>query len=240
MIFKNSLYSGKVRVATEINMILREIQTIDGILLEIDDLVLVKDQTNKIENGIYVVGLDTWVRVNSIKDGVNVSGIFAYVKEGLNNSDKLFFCINECNFDKIGTNDIIFSDTTPNVLSANKIITKNGCNIGMNSGSSNTIGSVNGYSNVYIGKGSDSYVEIGSGLYSLVNIGEGDGSLVDVGRSNYSKITVGKHNGKIGFYGKDAIDQPNAIDYSDTSVESLKTSVNNIIDVLKNFGLLKS
>jgi len=49
-------------VATTANITLSGIQTIDGIVLEADDRVLVKDQTDGSENGIYLVKTGAWVR----------------------------------------------------------------------------------------------------------------------------------------------------------------------------------
>jgi len=42
-----------VNVATTSNILLSGIQTIDDVLLNINDIVLVKNQTDSINNGIY-------------------------------------------------------------------------------------------------------------------------------------------------------------------------------------------
>ena len=54
----NGVHSGlgqkaPVRVATTANVTLSGLQTIDGVTLEADDRILVKDQTTTSENGIY-------------------------------------------------------------------------------------------------------------------------------------------------------------------------------------------
>ena len=51
-----------VKVTTTENITLSGIQTIDSILVIVDDRVLVKNQTNSVENGIYLVKVGSWVR----------------------------------------------------------------------------------------------------------------------------------------------------------------------------------
>lgn len=58
-----------VRVATDASIALQGLQTIDGVVLETGDRVLVKDQTNMVENGIYVADADAWRRAPDF-DGI--------------------------------------------------------------------------------------------------------------------------------------------------------------------------
>jgi hypothetical protein len=51
-----------VRVATTANIALSGAQTIDGVAVVADDRVLVKSQTNGVENGIYDVSSGSWTR----------------------------------------------------------------------------------------------------------------------------------------------------------------------------------
>jgi hypothetical protein len=55
-------WKNQVRVATLANISLEGVQTIDGVSLVVDDSVLVKNQTNPAENGIYLVKEEQWER----------------------------------------------------------------------------------------------------------------------------------------------------------------------------------
>ncbi len=72
-----------VRVATTANITLSGTQTIDGVAVVEDDRVLVKDQTDGIENGIYDAKSGAWVRSKDF-DGARdvVSGTFVVVAAG--------------------------------------------------------------------------------------------------------------------------------------------------------------
>ncbi len=72
-----------VRCATTANLTLSGEQTIDAVAVVADDRVLVKNQTDGIENGIYLVKSGAWVRAPDF-DGTRdvVSGTFVIVSEG--------------------------------------------------------------------------------------------------------------------------------------------------------------
>lgn len=74
-----------VRAATTADITLSGIQTIDGVSLQAGDRVLVKNQTNATENGIYVVDAASWSRSSDF-DGSPTSevrgGALTYVTEG--------------------------------------------------------------------------------------------------------------------------------------------------------------
>ncbi|MCK4500208.1 hypothetical protein KAU11_06895, partial [Candidatus Babeliales bacterium] len=55
-------YKAPVRAASIADLTLSGTQTVDGITLVADDRILVKDQTNAIDNGIYIVSSSDWVR----------------------------------------------------------------------------------------------------------------------------------------------------------------------------------
>lgn len=72
-----------VHVATTEQISLTGIQTIDNHLLEAGQRVLVKDQTNKVENGIYVVAAGAWSRSADADEDYEVtSGLFVFVQKG--------------------------------------------------------------------------------------------------------------------------------------------------------------
>ncbi len=71
------------RAATTINTVLTGLQTIDGVSLVADDRVLVRAQTDGVENGIYLVKSTAWVRAKDF-DGQRdvVGGTVVHVTEG--------------------------------------------------------------------------------------------------------------------------------------------------------------
>lgn len=55
-------WKGPCRVATTANITLAGLQTLDGVTVESGDRVLVKDQTDTTQNGIYIADTGDWVR----------------------------------------------------------------------------------------------------------------------------------------------------------------------------------
>lgn len=82
-----------VRTATTANITiataLNNGDSLDGLTLATGNLVLVKDQTNKIQNGIYVVGT-TPIRLASFDEWGDFIGLAVMVAEGTANGNKLF------------------------------------------------------------------------------------------------------------------------------------------------------
>lgn len=81
---------GSVRVATTANITLSGTQTIDGVAVIADDRVLVKNQTDASENGIYVAAAGAWSRADDADNsptGEVTSGMFTFVEEGSANAD---------------------------------------------------------------------------------------------------------------------------------------------------------
>lgn len=81
-----------VRAATTANIALSGLQTVDTVVLADGDSVLVKDQTDASENGIYVVSTGNWTRRADF-DGARdfVKGTKVYVVEGSTNLQKEFY-----------------------------------------------------------------------------------------------------------------------------------------------------
>lgn len=80
---------GSCRVATTGDITLSGLQTVDGISLVANDRVLVKNQANGAENGIYVVSTGSWTRSIDFNtsDGYQVTaGAFMFIEEGSTNS----------------------------------------------------------------------------------------------------------------------------------------------------------
>jgi len=55
-----------VVVASTANLTLSGLQTVDGIILVVDDRILVKNQIDLLENGIYIVSSSSWERTDSL------------------------------------------------------------------------------------------------------------------------------------------------------------------------------
>ena len=79
-----------VRVATTGNIPLSGLPIVDGLQLAVGDRILVKNQTNAVQNGIYIVGAALWARAGE-SDGANVtSNNMVTVVAGTVNSGKMF------------------------------------------------------------------------------------------------------------------------------------------------------
>lgn len=85
-------YKVPCRVATTANITLSGLQTIDGVTLVDQDRVLVKDQTNAVENGIYVVDASTWTRAEDANSSRDMAkGTQVYVTEGDTFTNTVFY-----------------------------------------------------------------------------------------------------------------------------------------------------
>jgi formylmethanofuran dehydrogenase subunit D len=77
-----------VRVATTEYIDLQGIKTIDGVSLSAGDRVLVKNQLDQNQNGIYEVSSGVWVRASDANTNEDVTpGMFAFVEQGDVNSN---------------------------------------------------------------------------------------------------------------------------------------------------------
>ena len=77
---------------------------IDGYTLELGDRILLLNQNNGIENGIYIVTNGPPIRPDDFQSGIEASGDFVFVKQGTINASLGFIC------NSISPNDIIDSN----------------------------------------------------------------------------------------------------------------------------------
>lgn len=101
-----------VRVATTANITLSNTQTIDGVALTAGDRVLVKNQTNAADNGIYTVANGAWARSADADNnpGNEVSGgMFTFVEEGTVNADSGWVLSSISGQATLGTDLLTFS-----------------------------------------------------------------------------------------------------------------------------------
>ena len=122
--FSNSL------CATTENISLTGTQTIDGVAVSVGNIVLVKNQTNKAQNGIYVASSGSWTRSTELD--VNAEFInwkTIYVSSGTINSDSTWYLDVEDAFD-FGTSDVlwevqrlkIYQNSTPSGAGSSSVI----------------------------------------------------------------------------------------------------------------------
>jgi hypothetical protein len=110
---------GHVEASTTSNILLAGIQIIDGYTTSLGDRILVKNQLDtkdkndgnnyigSLNNGIYIVTINNWIRSFDYSIGYNSYGSFVYVKNGIINSNKIIVQIESPGI--IGTNPLIFS-----------------------------------------------------------------------------------------------------------------------------------
>lgn len=121
-----------VKAATTANITLSGAQTIDNVSCVEGDRVLVKDQTDPTENGIYVVDdYGAWTRASDYAAGASAAATFGHVQQGAVNLQKKWKCIANDDNGDIGTDNLFYymSDTTLTfpqhryVLTSNQAIT---------------------------------------------------------------------------------------------------------------------
>ena len=94
-----------VLAATTANIALSGIQTIDGVTITVNDRILVKNQTNAPDNGIYLAKGGAWVRASDMSTWAQVPGAFCFVEKGTTQADNGYVCTSDPG-GTIGINDI--------------------------------------------------------------------------------------------------------------------------------------
>ncbi|RWP65723.1 hypothetical protein, partial [Mesorhizobium sp.] len=80
-----------VRLATSVNVILHGLQAIDGVPCEVGDRVLVKDQADPTQNGIYTVSEGEWFRAADARTARTLQmGTTVHTQIGSVNAGRLF------------------------------------------------------------------------------------------------------------------------------------------------------
>ncbi|RWN55633.1 hypothetical protein [Mesorhizobium sp.] len=106
-----------VRLASTANVDISSLNngdTIDGVVVATNDLVLLKDQRAGAENGFYTIGASA--PATRWNPGGNESGgfvdVYAYVRLGTANAEKFFTCANATD-PVLGADDITFAEAAP-------------------------------------------------------------------------------------------------------------------------------
>jgi len=83
---------------------------LDGITLAVDDRILLKSQTNAVENGIYIVlnGAGETYRAEDFIEGSGASSTMLYVQQGTVNGETGWLCSNDSGSDIIGTDPLSY------------------------------------------------------------------------------------------------------------------------------------
>jgi hypothetical protein len=83
----------QVRLATTIDILLKNLPIIDGVQTVSGDRILVKNQSNAVDNGIYLINgaEQDWTRSTDLRDNANfITELRVYVTQGLSNKDTIW------------------------------------------------------------------------------------------------------------------------------------------------------
>jgi hypothetical protein len=105
----STAFKGPCRAATEVNIVLEGLQTIDGVLLEEGNRVLVAQQTDARDNGIYVADTGPWRRAKDFSrtDDV-IKGTRVTITDGESYA-RVTFQVTTANPIVVGTTEINFA-----------------------------------------------------------------------------------------------------------------------------------
>lgn len=110
------------RVASTANLTLQGLQTVDGVVLVADDRVLVKNQTDPVENGIYNADTGAWTRTLDADGEFDLKkGTLVYVNAGTTLAGSMWVCSADDPVD-IDVDNISFSQLTAALLGVSAFI----------------------------------------------------------------------------------------------------------------------
>lgn len=105
------------KCATTANITLSGLQTIDGIAVTENVRVLVKDQTDATENGIYQASAGSWTRPSDADGNESwIAGTLVYVVSGSNSAGTLF--VLTCDDDPVVIDDSELNFTNVNTITS--------------------------------------------------------------------------------------------------------------------------
>lgn len=84
-------------------------QTLDGILPSVGDRVLLNNQTNGVENGIWVVQAGSWTRPADFADGSNAAAAYTIILAGATYINTWWICTNSSGHAIVGVDTLSFS-----------------------------------------------------------------------------------------------------------------------------------
>lgn len=84
--------------------------SVDGIGILTNDRILIKNQTNGIENGIYIVqNLGVPLRAPDLALGASAAAVAIFTQQGNTQADTAWVCTNDTGSDLVGTNPLTFT-----------------------------------------------------------------------------------------------------------------------------------
>lgn len=100
-----------------INLSFQDGSTVDGIILSTNDRILLKNQGDGTENGIYnVQSTGVPIRSDDFLENTLVGSICIFVNKGTINKSTMWMCDNSLNLSVVGTDSLIFNKiSAPNV-----------------------------------------------------------------------------------------------------------------------------
>ena len=105
-------YKQSVRAATTASITLSGVQTIDGVALAAGDRVLVKNQSNAVDNGLYVVAAGAWKRATDADENSEVTpGLTVTVESGAAQADSVWQLVTDGTI-VLGTTALAFQNIT--------------------------------------------------------------------------------------------------------------------------------
>jgi len=218
-----------VRAATTANITLQGLQTIDGVSLAVDDRVLVKNQTNPVLNGIYIVkagsgAANEWLRADDAGDGGLTAGSFTFVEEGTANGDS-GWVVSTDGAITVGEDSITWTQFsgTGQIVAGNGI-DKTGPTLSVVAGDGITVdGSGVSISNTYAGQTSIDTV-------GTITTGTWEGSTIDVAHGGTGATTL---TGYVVGNGTDPLSTVSTIPGSDISgdISGNAENVNGVVAV---------
>lgn len=116
-LFRQGLFvkdSVKVATTTQQNLSLDFVSgnVIDNYTLVLNDRILIKDQFDPVENGIYKITNGTPTRTIDLDIGYQATGIFVFVENGNVNASLGWICNSPSTFDTVGTDPLYFTQFT--------------------------------------------------------------------------------------------------------------------------------
>ncbi len=96
-------------VTTTTDIILSGIQTIDGYLISSGNRILVKNQLNAVENGIYDASIGPWSRSSDMLDGSSAGQSGINILNGQTQAGNTYICTNVSPNDIVGIDDLEFT-----------------------------------------------------------------------------------------------------------------------------------
>lgn len=99
---------GTVRAATTANITLSGTQIVDGITLVANDIVLVKNQTAQVDNGIYTVSASAWTRAVNADTWTELTGAYVFVENNGSTQSGTQWAANLASGGTLGVTNIVW------------------------------------------------------------------------------------------------------------------------------------